>query len=480
MPDLGADAPMLADAGARLNSEWLAAWIADPHSLRADTEMPRIFSGENKSQNAVDVAAYLASLGAGGKNGNAPSASEDMVADGGKLFGGLGCIGCHAVSGVAKEDDGRVPLKFVGMKFQTAALQAFLLDPQKYFAWIWMPNFRLSADEAAKLAAFLFAKSDAPPKSVFPKADVENGKKLVESSGCANCHALPVTNKFKAPPLAEILKTDWMRGCMGADEKSRGTAPDFSLTQEKRDALLAFAATDLSSLKQESLPELAERRITALRCAACHDRDGETSSWQKHAEENAALVPDAPAPEGEAAPLNQPPMLPKLTWLGEKLRTEWAQTFVAGKMGYKPRPWLFARMPGFANYADGIAQGLALEHGFSLAPSAEPPPDRALAEVGKKLIGTDAGFSCTLCHGLGDQAASQPFEAPAPNFSNVVSRIRKPYFQRWMMNPAQIDPDTKMTRFADETGKSPLEELGGDAAKQFEAIWQFLRTAEKK
>ena len=31
---------------------------------------------------------------------NSSKPSEDAVADGGKLFGGLGCIACHAVPGV--------------------------------------------------------------------------------------------------------------------------------------------------------------------------------------------------------------------------------------------------------------------------------------------------------------------------------------------------------------------------------------------
>lgn len=504
--DLAMDAPSLADAGARLNPDWMAAWISSPHAMRGEATMPQFFppnANGGIDPRVWDIAAYLASLGSEGRDGspsrpkgaNSPSNTKsesdaggrlgevslpDAVTDGGKLFGGLGCVACHAVPGVAKEDDGRVSLKLVKAKFQPAALQAFLLDPQKHYAWIRMPNFRLSADEASKLAAFLLAKTEEPPNASMPKTDVGNGKKLVESGGCANCHALPLMNRFKAPSLADILKTDWTRGCMGIDAAARGKAPDFSLTPEKRDALLAFAATDWVSLKQESLPELAERRITALRCAACHDRDGEQSAWQKHAGENAALVPDAPAPEGEAAPLNQPPFLPKLTWLGEKLRTDWARPFIAGKSAFKPRPWLFARMPGFPIYAEEIAGGLALEHGFPLLPPIEPAIDQALAEAGKKLVSPDGGLSCTLCHGLGDQAASQPFEAPAPNFSNVTTRLRKTYFHRWMLNPIQIDPDTKMTRFADENGKSPLEDFGGDATKQFEAIWQFLRSVEKR
>jgi hypothetical protein len=48
------------------------------------------------------------------------------------------------------------------------------------------------------------------------------------------------------------------------------------------------------------------------------------------------------------------------------------------------------------------------------------------------------------------------------------------------MHPLRIDPETKMPRFADDEGKTPLADvLGGRAAEQFDAIWQYLHTVEK-
>jgi hypothetical protein len=45
------------------------------------------------------------------------------------------------------------------------------------------------------------------------------------------------------------------------------------------------------------------------------------------------------------------------------------------------------------------------------------------------------------------------------------------------MFPQRIDPETKMPKFADETGKTPLTDFfDGDASKQFDAIWQYLQT----
>ena len=40
------------------------------------------------------------------------------------------------------------------------------------------------------------------------------------------------------------------------------------------------------------------------------------------------------------------------------------KAFIAGKIPYKARPKLLARMPAFPAYAEGIVEGLAQQHGF--------------------------------------------------------------------------------------------------------------------
>ena len=61
---------------------------------------------------------------------------------------------------------------------------------------------------------------------------------------------------------------------MAKGAAARGAAPDFSLTDSQRDALLAFAATDRSSLRRDTPVEFAARQINELRCIACHTRAG--------------------------------------------------------------------------------------------------------------------------------------------------------------------------------------------------------------
>jgi hypothetical protein len=153
--------------------------------------------------------------------------------------------------------------------------------------------------------------------------------------------------------------------------------------------------------------------------------------------------------------------------------------FIGGEVGYKPRYWLRARMPAYHGVvAKGIAEGLALEHGMP-ATSAEPGKgDAELAEVGRKLVGRDGGLACVTCHSVVETRAASPFEAPAPNLLHVPERLTKDYYVRWMRKPMRFWPGTKMPQFSEE-GRSALKEvLGGDADRQFEAIWQYVLRGE--
>jgi hypothetical protein len=155
-------------------------------------------------------------------------------------------------------------------------------------------------------------------------------------------------------------------------------------------------------------------------------------------------------------------------------------SFIGGKIPYKPREWLMARMPGFPARAEGVADGLALEHGCPTALPPPPAPDPSLAAIGQKLVGKDGGFSCVQCHSVGQTRALAPFEAPAINFAHVSERLTREFYDRWVWNPQRVMPGTRMPRFGDADGKTSLKQyFDGNAAKQFDAIWNYLLAGEK-
>ncbi len=476
MPELGNDAPVFADLGAKFNEPWLAQWIGDPDSIRPHALMPRVFpvGADGKiDPRARDLAAYF--IAQGKRDDTAPAAENAPL--GGALFANFGCIACHTPPDYQGQDEHhRIPLSHVKAKWQPPALREYLKDPAKNYASSRMPHFRLTEEEAERIVGYLLSGTQKEFPA-GPAGDPVKGAQLLVGSGCLNCHAgLPPTTQ---PTLAATLGGGWTKGCLADDAKTRGAAPDFALSAGQRDALRSFAAAGFDSLKQDVPFEFAERQLQNLRCAACHPRDGQPSVWSQLENDIAPLTAAAPIEEGEGKPLGGA-WAPALTWTGEKLQPAWMEKFIAGQVNYKPRHYLLARMPGFASVAKGISEGLSLEHGFTLSPVKDTPAAPDVIKAGETLISENGGFNCTTCHTLGDRPATAVFEAPGINLAFARERLRKGYFDRWLLHPLRIDPETKMPRFSDDEGKTPLGDFfDGKAAAQFDSIWQYLGTVPK-
>ena len=132
-------------------------------------------------------------------------------------------------------------------------------------------------------------------------------------------------------------------------------------------------------------------------------------------------------------------------------------------------------MPLFKSRARWLAEGLAAQHGVGPQTAPEPPIDAELAKIGQKLAGKEGGFSCVSCHGIGAYEAAEVFESEGVNLSYAAERLLPGYYRQWLRNPLSIEPQTKMPAYFDE-GKSQLTDtLDGDAEKQIEALWQYLR-----
>lgn len=438
-PELAIDAPSFGGIGSRLGTQWLQEWIANPAQQRSNARMPRLFHTGVEEQ-AKAVAAYLATLedvsspAQVGCGSGSPSAGKE-------LFESLHCAACHEPPEAPPSDAARVWLGHAARKFKPGMLAGFLRQPQRHFAWTGMPDFQLTADEAADLAAYLQGEvrlADSPGHTAF----ATRGRELVQNSGCLNCHAHDLENSFAAKPLAALPRGPWQSGCLSTSPDPDSRAPFFALTPQEREDLQAFAATDRSALARHSPAEFAPRQMQRLRCAECHGKfDG----------------------------------FPSLDSLAGKLRPEWSSAFIAGQLPYRPRPWLRARMPAFSQDAAVLAQGFALLHGYSPVTPPEPPCDSKAAEIGQKLVSANGGLSCISCHSVGEVQATQVFENAGINLAYTRDRLLKPYYERWLRNPMALDPVSKMPVFFDEQLRSVLlDVLDGDGSRQIEAIWQYL------
>ena len=475
MPELSSGAPLLADLGQKYRPEFLAEWINDPASIRPHTLMPKVFTGPDAFQQASDLAAMLTQ----GANPAHKPMDANLAAAGGALFANLGCIACHnRPDETSPTVAGRIPLGHVQDKYmgQAEPLAAYLKNPAATYAQTRMPNFRLSDEEAQQLAAYLLTHGRMIKREAV-HGDAARGAALLATAGCLNCHAgMPPTTQ---PPLSKVLQSP-TQGCLAEQASARGKAPDFSFNATQRQALQAFLATDLQSLQQDTPAEFAERQIANLQCTACHARDTVSSRWSQLDADCKKLREAVPAKEHqEGDPVPDAP-IPALTWTGEKLKTAWMASFIAGEVTYKPRTWLIGRMPGFQHdVASNLATGLSHQHGFPTVEPTEPAPNPEKVKIGETLVGNDGGFNCIACHGLGDRPPTAVFEAPAINFVQTIERVRKGYFHRWVLAPIRIDPDTKMPKYADPEGVTAItDQLEGKGPDQFEAIREYLRTVK--
>jgi mono/diheme cytochrome c family protein len=496
MPELSADSPDLTALGSRLNRDWVIQWLLDPHALRTDARMPRVLSGtpDQQHRDAMDIAAFFDSGVGQGEEHGAPG----VIDEGAGLFNTLGCFTCHRLAGDALwENDERLDLKGVGRKWKRNGLTAFLQRPNQHFGWIRMPDFGLSPGEAASLAAFVLSRSE--PTSVRSDAkpgDPDRGGQLVRTKGCLNCHGLDgTTDRSPAPGLAALAGSNAGSGCLSGDASGGGVRYD--LDAEQRAALAVFLRRDLDSLKKGSDTEFAARQVQNLRCVACHTVDARMDLWSMSiARETATAAKtdvtgeddliddfgdDAEEAAGDSAgtETNIHEVRPPLTWVGEKLHVDWMDRFMGGKLSYKPRAQLRARMPSFPAYASGLARGFALDHGFGLARAEQPAVDLERARIGQELIRVDR-LGCASCHAVGGQGALSGAASEAINFQYTTDRMRRHYFDRFVLNPKRVLPGTMMPQFVDEDGRTPYPEVfGGNAHRQFEAIWEFMRTLDQ-
>jgi len=436
------DAPSFDGIGSRLQPGWMAEWIENPQAHQAGARMPRLFRGELAKNQARNAAAFLASLTADpAPPPPQPAAAKEV--DGARLYADLRCASCHA-SEPAAIADGAFNLDHLARKFRPSALADYLRAPEAHYAWTGMPNFQLTDAEGASLSLHLqagpapSAKSEPPPR-----ASVDAGRALIQTSGCLNCHAAKLENRFPAKPLAALK--DFAAGCLA------GAAPpgaaEYPFSPGDAEALRAFLEATAQGARFSLAPaEFARWQLQRLRCAACHD-----------------------AASG----------LPPLPLAGAKLQARWMRHVLSGTLHEKPRPWLAARMPAFPAYAEILSRGLAAEHGHPPVPAprkAEASAGAELITAGAQLLSAEGGFACVSCHALARRAPAPSAESPGLSLALSAERLHRDYFERWLLNPAALDPATKMPAYFDAQGRSQLLEIfGGDGRQQINALWLCLQ-----
>ena len=305
-----------------------------------------------------------------------------------------------------------------------------------------MPMFPLDADQLKSLSLYLQtlgtsgSSSVAETSGATPGSDL-NGAQLIQQAGCANCHALPkslasqpANGKTKLTAAAVARDSDT---CL-AEPAADGKHPGYRLSEDYRRAIrtyLAGAVTSSSGLSVRSGDQL----LTEHNCLACHAR-GWTSGLAVHL----PTVAEVDSSLAAVLPALQPPAL---HGVGDKLQDD-ALTASLAAPNPPQRPWLRVRMPRFQlskpETAAIVDHFIAVDR---IPPRAATPAletslsTAALDAAGPRLVTAD-GFGCTSCHAIGKwEPQKVALNAQGTALSQIGTRVRREWFDRWVRNPAE-------------------------------------------
>lgn len=287
------------------------------------------------------------------------------------------------------------------------------------------------------------------------------GKELFGSLGCAACHASqdsPTARETKRGlPLAR-LNPDQADGCLGTP---RSGVPRFELSAEQKTALKSVLRAANRLQEPRSSAEQIRHQLAALNCYACHNRDGIGGPDQNRSEFFGAVDHADLGDEGRIPP--------HLSGVGAKLQLSWLKTVLLNKG--TARPYMATRMPQFGSGALGsLPELLASLDDPQPAALPAPTPTAQQVKAGRQLVGT-GGVSCIACHTFAKQKS---LGIPAMDLTLMSERLKRSWFERYLLDPASLRPGTRMPSFWPEGKAANQDILGGNTAQQITAIWAYL------
>ena len=287
------------------------------------------------------------------------------------------------------------------------------------------------------------------------------GAQMFAVLGCASCHAINgVESKRAARELASV-NVDSQDGCL-SDHVRKGL-PQYHLSESQRNSIRA-ALKDRAALAT-ALPAEARvaRTMAALNCYACHERNGTGGPDAARVEH---FVMTASFDMGDEGTLP-----PRLSGVGAKLKPEAMERIITAGELHVRRHHMATRMPRFPKeqVRPWIEAVVKLDEGK--VPKSEPPANGELvARDGRTLVGTK-GMGCVNCHGVGD---AKSLGMPSVNLSAEYERLTWPWFRQLLLDPAKVNPGTRMPAFWTDGNIVYPHLAGGTVDGQIGAIWSYM------
>jgi mono/diheme cytochrome c family protein len=242
--DVRKPGPILTKISAKLTPDWVKTWIRNPHAVKPNTWMPRIWYNSNSSapedavRNEAEINAAVAYLFANAATHEfaVKNPKQGDAKSGEQIVRSIGCLGCHALDEKTRVDAGPrrtfgQPLQNIGNKTTYEWIYNWVRDPKHYSPTTYMPNLRLTDAQVADVATYLSglkggagdAAKASPDQAavdnvlldylhnVMPLDDakaqlgkmdaqtkqVELGRRVINRYGCFSCHEIAGFEKIQ-------------------------------------------------------------------------------------------------------------------------------------------------------------------------------------------------------------------------------------------------------------------------------------------
>ena len=302
---------------------------------------------------------------------------------------------------------------------------------------------------------------------VFDSTQVEQGRQLFSSVGCAACHELKIDNKridseLKAPSLAAMdsVKTD--AGCLAAEPAAK--IPAYNLSDPQKLALATVLRSKHDPQANEDVQKIHQSMV-AFNCYACHSRGGIGGPEQSRNPLFLTTIPEM-GDEGRVPP--------PLDGVADKLTENWLKHVLNN--GAKDRPYMKTRMPKFGGEVAKLTESFVASDQKTEATIPEIPEavHRAKA-TGRELVGGKS-LACIKCHTFGDIEATG---IQAIDLLTMSKRLREDWFYRYLQDPIKYRPGTRMPNVFPNGVSADRKIYEGDPHKQISAMWLYLADGNK-
>ena len=541
--------PSLKSIAHKTDQDFVARWVRDPKAFRPSSWMPRFWDLENnpdaelKARNDTEIAAIVEYVFENSTDdADYPAPPRGNAARGETLASEVGCLGCHLV-----DEDGydqaniyrrRGPaLTGTGSKLDAGFVFEWVKNPRHYWEETYMPDLRLTDQEAADITAWLmgrespeFIAREVPGvdgghldeitreflKASLPDAMASDrlgemseqekllysGERLIRRYGCFGCHE--ISGFEEAQKIGVDLSTwgskmvtrldfgyidiphtrqAWLeqklthpRSYDRGKVKSPGEKlrmPQFSFTDDDRQHLVR----NVLGLVRDEFPQEGVKTLSANEAVAEQARH----LIHNYNCRGCHLI------DGEGGGIYETiedtgMRPPDLNTQGKRTQADWLYHFFQDPT--EVRFWMNVRMPTFQFTNEEVN---TLISGFLAMEDAQPFDDeqdreyeRAELRVGAQLLDQ---LQCERCH-IASAAGTMEASQLAPSFRLSGDRLTHDWIVDWLLDPQSITPGTQMPQFwpTDQQGNllTPLPDvLDGDPMAQMRAVASYLMNYDR-